>query len=502
MSVPAICPFCYKTVLLEQKDSVVCPECGQTILSSELKKQNLYIDTATEAKEFALAKDYFVNTEFLSAFEHFKKAFAANKNSYLSEYFIRLCDVYLNESANGYDVMAHVIDVVKKPLVLAARANITVNDKLTFIVAMLNETKIIILNRLKSQEQLYEENIESYRKLKIAELMTLVELFKIDGELLMTYAPEVSSALVEIADCALGICHKCVQTVVIGEDIHSPTDKQYKQLTSLNNDYSFFAVSLSDGYDVKKFVPDFTQNFLLIDKVMSRFEKYEDKYKHYSKRQLVENVDELKDILDECDKAANFTYLSCFKSLCPDDEPKRVKLLNNGLNLLYRLLTPLYSYNDKKLPEIKIGVFVDVAERLNMLNDFLTAASKYGAFAEESLHAFYRRLRDGMEMYYVIEFDKINKNINRIKDGKSAEKDYCEQLLLDAACATASALSTYIPFETVIKDRERQRLAKLCKQSCETFLLLRDYKLQELEQSNKYRPILDIYNAVMNESEE
>ncbi len=502
MSVPAICPFCYKTVLLEQKDSVACPECGQTILSSELKKQNLYIDAATEAKEFALAKDYFVNTEFLSAFEHFKKAFAANQNSYLAEYFIRLCDVYLNESANGYDVMAHVIDAIRKPLVLSARANISVTDKLTFIVAMLNETKIIITNRLKSQEQLYEENIESYRKLKIAELMTLVELFKIDGELLMTYAPEVSSVLVEIADCALEICHKCVQTVVIGEDLHSPTDKQYKQLKSLDNDYGFFAVTLSAGYNVKKFAPDFTQNLLLVDKVKSRFEKYEDKYKHYAKHQLVENVEEIKDILDECEKAANFTYITCFKSLCPDDDPKRISLLNIGLNLLYRLLSPKYVFNDKKLPEIKIGLFVDVAERLNMLSDFLTASSKYGLFAEESLRAFYKRLRDGMEMYFIGEFEKINKNINRIKDGKGAICDYCEQLLLDAACATASALSTYIPFETEIKDRDRQRLVKLCKQVCETFLLLRDYKLQELEQSNKFRPILDIYNAVMNEEEE
>ncbi len=84
---------------------------------------------------------------------------------------------------------------------------------------MLTEIKIIITNRLRSGDELFEDDVREYRRAKISDLEKLVGLFKIDGELMMTYSPNIKAVLVEIGDCAVALCHKAVQTVAVGEDI-------------------------------------------------------------------------------------------------------------------------------------------------------------------------------------------------------------------------------------------------------------------------------------------
>ena len=146
MTISAICMHCLKTISVESAAQTVCPDCGRPLNMEELKKNGLIIDYAREASEFALAKDCFKNTEFLSASEHFNKALNANKNSYLSQYFIRLCDIYLNESLPNYDVMRSALDAIVSSLGLVSRSGVAINDKLNFIGAMLGEIRIIISN--------------------------------------------------------------------------------------------------------------------------------------------------------------------------------------------------------------------------------------------------------------------------------------------------------------------------------------------------------------------
>lgn len=501
MKMLAICPFCKKTVSIEKTDKTPCPECGTAIPSAELRKQGLIVDSALEAKEFAIAKDWFVNTEFLSAEQHFLKALDANKNSYLSMYFSKICDIYLNESSPNYDIMNAVLDAVNSSLTLLSRASVKISDRLAFVIAMLNETKIVIMNRLRSHDALYETDIESYRKEKISDLAKLSALFKIDGETLMTYSPDVAAALYEIADCAVALCHKTVQTVAIGEELHSPTDQEYNELVRLNGDYCFYASSFVAGYDVNKYTPDFSQVHLLVEKVDSRFEKYEAKDKHNIKKHLIGEEAEYNDILAECKKAVTFVYITCFRSLCDKNYPERNDLIKHGIKLLYKLITPRVVLDDRKKPDIHLDKFVFVAENLATLSDFLDDASKVDDFAAESLKEFYASLLDIIYTYFVPEFEKYTKHVNKLKSTRDDDYKYYGKLLFNVVCCCASALKVYVPLE-LGKDKDRIRLVKICKAASEDFLMLWDYKIAELEQSNIYRPILDVYNAVLKETED
>ncbi|MDE7464631.1 MAG: hypothetical protein K2M48_06335, partial [Clostridiales bacterium] len=76
---------------------------------------------------------------------------------------------------------------------------------------------------------------------------------------------------------------------------------------------------------------------------------------------------------------------------------------------------------------------------------------------------------------------------------------YYERFLFEVACATAPALHEYVGFGD--SKGPRARLVRICKKASEEFLMLRDYRIDDIEQSNVYRPILDIYNAVMKEIE-
>lgn len=498
MSKLAVCPVCMKTIGIE-RSTRQCPNCGQPITYSEIQKNKLLVDTDLEVNEIKLAKDLFVNTDFLGASEHFKKALDANKNSYLSNYFASLCEIYLKESNQNFNVMERVIDTVKSSLTLMSRANVTADDKLTFISAMLAEIKIIVINRLKSRDDIYNTDVVTYRKRSIADLQKLMELFKIDGELLMTFSPSISVYLLEIIDCAISVCYKAVQTVAIGGELYLPTDLEYKQLVMLCNDYCFFAQSFNPQFNARNYLPDFTQNNMLNEKVLNRFDKFDESNKANSKRYLIGDIDEYNDILQECKKAITFTYRSCYRSMCSRHCDQHLHLLVDGLNLLYRILMPRAVMVEKKRVVLQIGNFVDIVDWCNTLTNIISDLKSYDENADRSLHDFYDKLLAIVEMYFMPEFEKSAKLVNKMQATRGDDFKYYERLLYTSACCCMPALKTYVSYTTEGKDKSRSRLVKLCKTICEEFLMLWGYKIDDLEQSNFYRPILDLYNAVLEE---
>ncbi len=500
MQVLAICPFCLKTISIEQNTNCICPNCGQTLVYEDIKARDMLVDSGEESREFLIAKDYFANTEFLSAAMHFKRALDANKNSYLSKYFLQICDIYLNESSPDFDLMKHAVDTIKTSTALLVRSGVSIKDKLDFISAALDEVKIIILNCLRSNEKFYESDIKTYRRRVISDLKSLVGLFQLDSEALMTYSPNVAASLLEIADFAIATCHKAVQSVAIGDSIFSPLDDEYKQLSSLNGDYCFFATTFSHDYDTEKYQPDYTQNFLLNDKVRSRFENFEEKNRINEKRHIIADIDIYNDILGECDKAVNFAYMNCFKTFGDKKYPKRVELIKDATRLLCRSLFPRYIINAKKNIELDYGKFVIVSEQLSMLNKFLTELDGT-PFAQSALRSFYLGVYTVLSSHFYSLFDYFTKLVNKLKLTLDDDYNYYSRFLFNTACCTACALSEYVPYNSG-KDKVRAKLVKICKQVCEEFLLMRDYKIDEIDGSNIYRPILDIYNAVLKENEE
>ncbi|MCM1367391.1 MAG: hypothetical protein NC184_01075 [Roseburia sp.] len=466
---------------------------------TDISRKKLLVDTGLEVSEIKLAKDLFVNTDFLGAAEHFKKALEANKNSYLSQYFASLCEIYLKESNQNFDVMERVIYTVKSSLTLMSRANVTVDDKLAFIIAMLAEIKIIVINRLNSYDDIYETDVVTYRKKAIADLQKLMELFKIDGELLMTFSPTITGYLMEIIDCAIKVCYKAVQTVAIGGELYLPTNLEYKQLVMLCNDYCFFAQSFDPQFNARNYVPDFAQNTMLNEKVLSRFEEFDESNKANAKKFLIGDITEYNEILEECKKAITFTYRSCYRSMCSRHCDQHLHLLVDGLNLLYRILMPRAVMVDKKHVMLQIGNFSDIVDWCNTLTNIIFDLKNYDENSDRSLQEFYAKVLDIVEMYFMPEFEKSAKLVNKMQATRGDDFKYYEKLLYTSACCCMPALKTYVSYTAPGKDKSRAKLVKLCKMICEEFLLLWGYKIDDLEQSNFYRPILDLYNAVLEE---
>ncbi len=501
MSVLAICPFCNKTITIERTPKVVCSECGSQIGFAELQKQRLFIDRRAEARELELARTSFKNAEFLNAYEHFQKALDANKNSYSAQYFVSLCDIYLHETDKDFDVMTAVVDMIRTALNAIARNNAAVADKLLFVSAMLNETKIIITRTLSERGDLFDADIAEFRKRSIADLTELTELFKLDGELIMSFSPDVRASLMEIIDCALKTSYKAVQTVVVGEELHAPSEDDYKKLLKLSNDYCFFAHSLDPKFDAKNYSPDFTQNNMFIDRVFDRFQKFDEINKPYAKKHIVGDIAEYDSILAECEKALKFTYLNCYRSMCSRQNEQHAHLFIDGIKMVFRLLLPRVVINDKKKPELRMGKFVDIVDWCDILTRFLVDSYGLSDYVAEMLHKFYEDLYDIVDMYIVPEIDKTVKMLGWLKGTVGEENNLCQKFLFDAACCCAPALKKYVDFSTG-RDKTREKLVKVCKTVSEDFLLFGGMKIDAIEQSNVYRPITQISNALLDEEEE
>lgn len=497
MATFAICPHCGKTISVERTMRQACPGCGAMLGFTDLQRNRDIIDTRTEANELEAAKSYFTNGDFKGAHDHFKKALTVNKNSYSAQYFVCLCNIYLHENDANFDVMGTVLDMIELSLGALSRSLAQAADKLVFIKAMLAECKVIITRRL-SREDLFASDINAFRKASIADLTTLLDLFKIDSEQIMLFSFDVSMALLEIADCAIRGCYKAVQTVAVGTTLLTPTDSEYKQLLGLCNDYCFFAQSLNPSFDASQYSPDFSQNYMLNEKVLARFDNYEERYKS-GKKNTIANIEEYDSILEECRLAVNFTYMNCYRAMCSRQTRQHSKLFFDGIKMLYKLLLPRVVVSDKKRVEVYTCKYVDVADYCDILTRFLVDAFDINHNIGDSLHEYYEKLYDLVDAYVLPGLNQISKGLNKIKETHGEEFFLSQRLLFDWATCCVPALRKYVDFSDGA-DKIRDKLVKICRDVAEDFLILCDYRITELEQSNFYRPILQIYAAVSEEA--
>ncbi|MDE6028917.1 MAG: hypothetical protein K2F90_01175 [Clostridiales bacterium] len=504
MPLYAVCPVCLKTIEIERLPKLVCPDCGGRFGYAELQNRHLIVDERTEKKEINAAKDYFLNGEFTSALEHFNRALLANANSYAAKYFSLLCDIYLHDDAKNadtvsdkpYDIIAAIVDMIKQSLEPLSRSNAAVADKLAFVTAMLSETKALIVERLGERDEMFKNNIGEYRKQSISDLTTLLDLFKIDREKIMSFAPGVVNALAALVDCAIKICYKAVQTVKVGDEIITPDDGDYKKLSSLCNDLCFFGHSFNPYFDTAPYSPNFTQNYNYNKTVINKLKEFDSNdIKISAKKHLIADIKGYEALLAECANALRFTYLSCYRSMCSRHVAQHAQLFYDGFELVYRLLLPRVAAVDKKQVELHAVKYFDMTERCDMLTRFLVDTYEIDDTITTGLHEYYEKLYEIVSTYYLPEIDRLAKG----KDNNSFAN--YQRLLYECACSCAPALRKYVDF-SVETDKVRVKLVKICRDATEEFLLRSGMSIDDIEQSNFFRPLLQISNALVDEENE
>ncbi|MCH5155472.1 MAG: zinc ribbon domain-containing protein [Clostridiales bacterium] len=493
MPIYAICPICSKTIEIARLPKLTCPECGSQFGYAELQRKHLLVDEVAERTALNAAKDYFMNGDFSEALEHFKHVLESNQNSYAAKYYIMMCEMYLNEGkGDPYKVMPDVVDMIRQSLLTLSHANVTIEDKLAFITAMLSETKIIITRRLLDRDELFEKDIDEYRKLSISDLTVLLNLFTLDRELIMSFAPEVAKALSELVDCAIKVCYKAVQTVMHGNKLLTPNDADYKKLSALVNELCFFGHSLDPNFDSSPYSPDFTQNYGLNEKLLNKFEDFDRKNQANAKKHIIGDIKAYEALQAECAKMLKFTYLNCYRSMCSRQVARHAQLFFDGFELIYRLLLPNVVQVEGKHIEVRTNKYSDIEERCDMLTRFLVDAYELDEnIIGAGLHAYYEKLYDIVSAYYVPEIEKMGKS-------KARNNLYYQQLLYDCACSCVPALRKYVDFSLDV-DKVRAKLVKICRNATEEFLLHAGITIDEIEQSNFFRPMLHISNALVEE---
>ena len=509
MPVYAICPICSKTIEISREPKLTCPECESQFGYAELQRTQLLIDEDMEQVELEKAKRYFNSGDFTNALNHFKFALEYNKNSYVAQYYLGLSNIYSHDvmdmiagnKGEGIQIQDRfkfvpvLVDMVKKSLLALSYSNAAIPDKLAFITEVLTETKAIITRRLLNRDSMFTNNIDAYRKQSIADLTLIMELFTIDREQIMSFAPEVAKALAELVDCCLKVCYKAVQTVIHDDKLYTPNDFDYKKLSALCNELCFFGHSFDPNFDSSPYSPDFSQNYDFNIKVLKKFEEFDSKHQTHGKKHIITDIDEYEAILKEAAKALKFTYTNCYRSMCSRQVARHSELFFKGFDLVYRLLLPSVVQMEDKQMELRPNKYPDIEERCDMLTRFLVDAYELNPNTiGAGLHNFYEKLYEIMSIHYVPAIEQMGKN-------KSRNNLYYQQILFDCAISCAPALRKYVDFSPET-DKARAKLVKICRNATEEFLLHAGITIDEIEQSNFFRPILHISNALVEEENE
>lgn len=497
----AICPFCSKSIFVEENLSggYSCPQCGQALGLPYLQEHDLIIDVAAADEQYKLAQQYFANTDFLAAGEHFVRVLKYNRNNYLADYYARLCDIYENEGKAEYNLPEKIIEAIISSIEKLMLSQVSIAARIEFINSVLSQAYILLSSHFNNIFEQYEkrEMWDMLRDKSLNIASCVQSLINIDKEKLMVFDSSVSKSLISIADLAICACQKVVQPHLgEGDKLILPTDYEYEKAKKLYSVFFYYATSLDPNYSFSSYKPDYTGNLLYNENVLTQLSRYNTANKQNNKKFLSDPNAGLDKVRESCQVAIKYSYYTCFKGLSvPKNDPSRQALIGESIGFCIETLMPRISIAEEKKVSIDVKKFGSACDTAFYLSEFLSdCADGNKRAAAEYMNRFYKRLLEMTKLYFSVVYNSYNKFVNKLKESQNREFRYYRNFLYQVVCCCALALKECIAFDQHNLG-DRIKLLKLGKQVTEEFLLLSDYKIDELEQSAKYSDILDVFNA-------
>ena len=501
MNFYAICPFCKKSIFVEENLSggYACPICGQALGIAYLEENHLIIDAAAADEEYRLANQYFENTDFRAAGEHYKKVLGYNPNHYLADYYAHLCDIYENEDKPDFNLPKGIVEALQAAVDKLSLSQVTLSAKTEFLHSVLHQTHIILSSHFNRIYEAYEKtemwDILRDKCLRIANAVK--ELTIIDKEQLVAFDGSIAKALISIADLAICACQKVVQPHLLKESkLDLPTDFEYEKAKSAYETLLFYATSLDAGYTFSSYKPDYTGNLLYNESVISKLNRYNNENRSNQKKLLSTPSTELDGFRADAEIAVKYSYHTCFKGLyAPKNDQARIAIVNDSISFCFEMLMPRVFIGEEKHVVIEVNSYADAKDVAFYLRGFLTEFADYNRrLTAEYLNRFYRQLHEITRTYFAVVYNSYNKYVNKIKEARGEEYHYYNDFLHQIVCSCAPALKEIVSFDDhAVADRIK--ILKLGKQAAEEFLLLNDYRIEELEHSAKYSDVLDVFSA-------
>lgn len=494
----AICPICGKSIFIgESSDNqAVCSVCGQALDLSALRDKGDVIDVEAVAEEYKRAWDCFTNSDFKEAEIRFRKVLTYNRNHYLADYYAAVCEIYENEDKPEYNVPARLCGAIVGSADKLELCRVGIQARIDFLRAVFGQTHIILSAHLSRIYENFEKtemwDIVRDKCLDIA--AGVYGIANIDKERLAVFDPEISRLLVRIADLAVCACRKTVQPHIYAQaKLDLPTDYQYEKAESYYRLLTYFISSLDSAYE-SAYKPDYTANLLFNESVTQKLDAYEKQNRERRKKHMSAVGGAWETFCKDAELAVKYSYHTCFKALIGSTKDTEQAALSDAAVLFgFALLLPrFYTDSEKKvlanvLPQEKTK---DLAF---CLNRFLSEIAKENAKRAESYaNDFFRRIYDATRYHFTSVMNAYEKSLDKLKESQNSEYRYLKNFLHGIIHCCALGGSEIVSAGAA---SERIRLLKLGKQATEEFLLLNDYKVEELEQSVKYSDVLDLYNA-------
>ncbi len=500
----AICPHCEKSIFVAENadGNGVCSACGQALHFPTLRQNGWLIDAESADSEYEAARQYFMNNDFKEAGVHYQKTLTYNRNHYLAEYYAALCDVYENEDRADYDMAGVLTGALVRSVRKMGLCQINVQGRIDFLGAVLNQAYILLSSYFNRIYENYEKT-ELWDILRDKCLLLAVavrELTNVEKEALMVFDGSIAKSLVGLADLAICACRKVVQSHLVGDaKLDLPTDHAYEKAKACYDVLLYYASSLDPTYSVSGYKPDYTGNLLYNQSVLSVWNRYNSENKSAGKKYLSTPGELLDGFRKSAMVAVQFSHHTCFKSLATDKgEQARIALINDAISFCFELLMPRIHINAEKKVVIDVKTYAQACDVGAYLADFMQDFIAYNhRLAGEYAHRFFVKLSETVKLYYGAVFNSYNRIVDRLKEAQNSEYRYYKNFLHEVIYSCVPALREIVPVAAGAAS-DRLKILKFGKQVIDEFLMLNDYKVEELALSAKYSDVLDIYNAFDN----
>jgi len=323
----------------------------------------------------------------------------------------------------------------------------------------------------------------------------------LDKELLLVFNPDSAKAIVSLVNLGIGACIKATQARAVNDvTISVPLDEDFDTATKIYGNLLYYAQSLDPNYSIESHRPDFITLGLYNRDALSQIDKYNTGRGSKDRAAFISIKGEILNHLKEhCKTALSYTYNILYKNLyTKKGDPLRIDLLTHGISFCLELLVPRIHQNAYKRVIFESMPYQELQQIAPYLDAFLfELAETNKKLAIITLEDFYTDLTEMTQMYFTIVSKTHTKSINRLKTFKGKEFHYYIDFLVNVIFASSMGLLDVIEFKPQ-KSKNRLALLKMGKRASEEFLLLNDYKIDELEKDPLYSSVILIYNQILN----
>ncbi len=496
----AICPYCSKNIEVDESSlrEYKCNSCGNTLTVAFLREKDAFIDLDASNIEFQTGRTRLEERDFAAAAECFKKALRFNPNNYLAEYYSGLCEISGNEEKDGFSIPKTLSKMFVSSVIKADNSQLDINKKIGFITTLLSEVYVSLLGYFNDISGRFDNN--DYQKIFRAKCMDFIaasaELISLDGALLCISDKSIGATFKDVIDLAIDACFHATHSFAEGFDsVNTVPDEDFVKVRDYYEHFMAFQKALDKKYKCPHKI-NFDDNIACNKEVLALIDKYYDLNRGNKKARLSITGDFLENMTHQCMTAVRLTYFTCVRNIgVVNNDGTRNELINQAISMGLEIIMPrLYLDGRHRVSAVvkNMQQMRFVTEFLDLLADSLSDSAK--KTAGEAFKDFYSDVHETVKMHYTEVNKAYQKTINKLKRAQNDEFAYYLGFLYNMATACASA-SVKISEFTHYKTKSRIALLKLCRQICEEFLLLTDYRIESIEKS-RWKDLVSIYGSL------